>query len=262
MEVIKEEQIRSREEAAASRKAAAAKHRKMLEVADKNNTKITESFDALQDKLKKNLEGWLSEERLKKMMKLLHRTGTHIKSAALTAPGPIPDETGDTRQTDPLAGREPPPVPESPELPDANRATKAGGDGGDGEAGDDGDVTDGGAGRARDATSPSSSDSSSSSSSSDSESDGRKGRKKSGKDTSWKKKDEQVDEVFWLGDLHAHRWEKKKSRKLQMNRPQTVDGDRSSKPTYGQWCSGVERYLDYHRGEWEKDADLIIMVGS
>ena len=47
LEVIKEEQIRSREVAAAFRKAAAAKHRKVLEVTNINNTKIKESFDAL-----------------------------------------------------------------------------------------------------------------------------------------------------------------------------------------------------------------------
>ena len=40
LKVIKEEQIHSREKAAASSKVAAAKHRKMLEVANKNNTKI------------------------------------------------------------------------------------------------------------------------------------------------------------------------------------------------------------------------------
>ena len=51
------------------------------------------------------------------MMKLLNRTGTHITSAASTAPGPIPDENGDAPQTEPLAGREPPPVPESAGLP-------------------------------------------------------------------------------------------------------------------------------------------------
>ena len=142
LEVIKEEQIRSPEEAAASRKAVAAKHWKMLEVADKNNNKIKELFDALQDKLKIDLEGRLSEEWLKMMMKLLHRTGTNIKSAASTAPGSIPDETGDAPWNEPLAGREPPPVPKSPELPNANRATEAGGDG---DAGDGGDGGNGGA---------------------------------------------------------------------------------------------------------------------
>ena len=251
LEVIKEEQIRSREEAAAFRKAAAAKHRKMLEVANKNNSKIKESFDSLQDKLKKDLEGRLSAEWLKKMIKLLHRTETHIKCAALTAHGQIPDKTGDDPQTGPVAGQEQPLVPKSHELPNANRATESWGDGDVGKY----------------ATIPSGSNSSSSSSSSDSESDGgmgREGRKKnSGKDTGRKKdtgrmkEDEQVDRAFWLRDLHTHRREKKKSRKLQMNQPQTLDGDWSSKLTYRQSCSGLERYLDYHCGEWEKEADLL-----
>ena len=238
LEAIKEEQRRSREESAASRK---------------NNAKIKDSFDTLQDKLKKDLEGRLSGKRLKKMMKLLHKTGTHIRSAASTVPAPNPDdEVGDAPQDESSVGQEPP-LSAASEHPDVDQRS------GTGDVGNGGDGSDGGASRVRVATSPSSSDSSGSS---DSESDGGKGNKgrKGGEDK--KKEDEQVDKVFWLGDLHAHLREKKKSWKLQMNRPQTFDGDRSSKPTYRQWCSGLERYLDYHRGEWEKDADLINMVGS
>ena len=238
LEVIKEGQRRSREESAASRK---------------NNAKIRNSFDTLQDKLKKDLEGRLSGKWLKKMIKLFHKTGTHIRSTASTVPAPKPDdEVGDAPQDEPSVGQDPP-LSTASEHPDVDQRS------GTGDVGNGGDGSDGGASRVRDATSPSSSGSSGSS---DSESDGGRGNRgrKGGKDK--KKEDEQVDKVFWLGALHAHRREKKKTRKLQMNRPQTFEGDRSSKPTYRQWCSGLGRYLDYHRGEWAKDADLINMVGS
>ena len=141
-------------------------------------------------------------------MKVLHTTGTHIRSAASTIPAPnLDDEVGDAPQDESCIGQEPP-LSAASEHPNVDQRS------GTGDVGNAGDGSDGGASRVWDATSPSSS---SSSGSSNSESDGGSGNRgrKGGKDK--KKEDEQVDKVFWLEDLHAHRREKEKSRKCHGN---------------------------------------------
>ena len=52
-----------------------------------------------------------------------------------------------------------------------------------------------------------------------------------------------------------------KEKKPSINKPESFDGELDSS-TYRQWRKQMDSYLRYHRGAWEDDADLLIIVGS
>ena len=58
--------------------------------------------------------------------------------------------------------------------------------------------------------------------------------------------------------IKGAKWEKK----LPINKPESFDGELDSTPTYWQWRKQMDSYLRYHRGTWDDDADLLIIVSS
>ena len=64
-----------------------------------------------------------------------------------------------------------------------------------------------------------------------------------------------------LGDLAAVK-RRKKEKKLSISKPEQYDGLRTSTLTYRQWYETVNGYLRYHKGTWEDDIDLIMIVGT
>ena len=117
---------------------------------------------------------------------------------------------------------------------------------------------------------PSNSSSSSSSDSSDAGKRGKKGdkkkkkkKKKGGEDSNDSDSD---DQGFSLGDLRLKgkrgQDDPDAPKRPQINKPPMFDGNRSSKPSYRQWCKVLHHYLEYHRDTWRRDKDMIFKVGS
>ena len=53
-----------------------------------------------------------------------------------------------------------------------------------------------------------------------------------------------------------------KKEKPSTDKPESFDGELDSSPTYRRWHKQMDSCLGYHRGAWEDDANLLIIVGS